>query len=160
MLIKNLVRNRMAIIGQESNTGVCQNTGKSLKITSEDRLDEMKSCIILTLIRQIIESKTFMSTIRSASISVSMMSIGDCENNMEKVLLSNLKMVGTYTRVSPTQCYKQFGNSIAVPVLMAIFSQLGLKGVPKWNELSQEQRQELVDRNMDFLSKKEEKSES
>ena len=61
---------------------------------------------------------------------------------------------------SRTQCYKQFGNSIAVPVLMALFSQLGLKGVPKWNELSQEQRQELVDRNMDFLSKKEEKRES
>lgn len=52
---------------------------------------------------------------------------------------------------SKTQCYKQYGNSIVVPVLMAIFSQLGLPGVKKWNELSQDQRQELVAKNMDFL---------
>lgn len=57
---------------------------------------------------------------------------------------------------SNTQCYKQYGNSIVVPVLMAIFSQLGIKGVPKWNDLSQEQRQELVDKNMDFLVNKHE----
>lgn len=54
---------------------------------------------------------------------------------------------------SKTQCYKQYGNSIVVPVLMAIFSQLGLPGVKKWNELSQDQRQELVAKNMDFLEK-------
>lgn len=59
---------------------------------------------------------------------------------------------------SKTQCYKQFGNSIVVPVLMAIFSQLGLKGVPKWNELTQDQRQELVKQNMDFLKKEGEQS--
>ena len=52
---------------------------------------------------------------------------------------------------SKTQCYKQFGNSIAVPVLMAIFSQLGIKGVPKWNSLTDQQRYEIVERNMDFL---------
>lgn len=54
---------------------------------------------------------------------------------------------------SKTQCYKQYGNSIVVPVLMAIFSQLGLPGVKKWNELSQDQRQELVAKNMDFLKR-------
>lgn len=59
---------------------------------------------------------------------------------------------------SNTQCYKQYGNSIVVPVLMAIFSQLGLKGVPKWNELTQDQRQELVKQNMDFLKKEGEQS--
>ena len=47
---------------------------------------------------------------------------------------------------SNSQCYKQFGNSIVVPVLMAIFSQLHIKGVTPWNELSQEQREELIER--------------
>lgn len=56
---------------------------------------------------------------------------------------------------SSTQCYKQYGNSIAVPVLMAIFSQLGLKGVPKWNDLNEDQRKQLVVSNMDFLEDKE-----
>ena len=54
---------------------------------------------------------------------------------------------------SNTQCYKQFGNSIAVPVLMALFSQLGLPGVTKWNELTEDQRKELVIKNMDFLKR-------
>lgn len=45
---------------------------------------------------------------------------------------------------SNSQCYKQFGNSIVVPVLMAIFSQLNIKGVTPWNELTQEQREELI----------------
>lgn len=54
---------------------------------------------------------------------------------------------------SRTQCYKQFGNSIAVPVLMAIFSQLGLKGIRKWNDLSDKERYSLIEENMDFLDK-------
>ena len=45
---------------------------------------------------------------------------------------------------SPTQCYKQAGNSIVVTVLMAIFSQLNIKGVTPWNELDQEQREQLI----------------
>lgn len=52
---------------------------------------------------------------------------------------------------SKTQCYKQFGNSIAVPVLMALFSQLGLPGVKKWNDMSENERKALVAENMDFL---------
>lgn len=36
---------------------------------------------------------------------------------------------------SKTQLYKQAGNSIAKDVLMAIFSQLNVKGVPMWNEV-------------------------
>lgn len=47
---------------------------------------------------------------------------------------------------SNSQCYKQFGNSIVVPVLMAIFSQLHIKGVTPWNELSEKERIDLIER--------------
>lgn len=36
---------------------------------------------------------------------------------------------------SNTQLYKQAGNSICECVLKALFSQLGIKGVPKWNDI-------------------------
>lgn len=45
---------------------------------------------------------------------------------------------------SKTQCYKQFGNSIVVSVLMAIFSQLNIQGITPWNELSDAERYELI----------------
>lgn len=45
---------------------------------------------------------------------------------------------------SNTQCYKQAGNSIVVAVLMAIFSQLNIKGVTPWNEMSDEQRYKMI----------------
>jgi DNA (cytosine-5)-methyltransferase 1 len=35
---------------------------------------------------------------------------------------------------SNTQLYKQAGNSICKCVLMAIFSQMNIKGVKKWND--------------------------
>ena len=35
---------------------------------------------------------------------------------------------------SNTQLYKEAGNSICKPVLMAIFRQLNIKGVEKWNK--------------------------
>ena len=47
---------------------------------------------------------------------------------------------------SNSQCYKQFGNSIVVPVLMGIFSQLDIKGVKKWNDMNQEEREELIEK--------------
>ena len=54
---------------------------------------------------------------------------------------------------SMTQLYKQAGNSIVVPVLMALFSQLNIEGVTPWNELTQEQREELVTRTtIDFVA--------
>lgn len=53
---------------------------------------------------------------------------------------------------SKSQCYKQAGNSICVPVLMAIFSQLYIKGVHAWNDLTEEQRYELVERTRDYDS--------
>ena len=52
------------------------------------------------------------------------------------------KMFAVY---SHSQCYKQFGNSIVVPVLMAIFSQLNIDGVTPWNEMNQEERETLIE---------------
>ena len=51
---------------------------------------------------------------------------------------------------SNTQLYKQFGNSIVVPVLMALFSQLNIKGVKPWNELSESEKQQLIDKTRDY----------
>lgn len=45
---------------------------------------------------------------------------------------------------SKTQAYKQFGNSIIVAVLMGIFSQLNIQGVTPWNELTDDERYELI----------------
>ena len=45
---------------------------------------------------------------------------------------------------SNSQCYKQYGNSIVVPVLCGIFSQLNIKGVTPWNKASYEQRQAWI----------------
>ena len=45
---------------------------------------------------------------------------------------------------SNSQCYKQYGNSIIVPVLCALFSQLHIKGVKPWNERSEEEIDELL----------------
>lgn len=53
--------------------------------------------------------------------------------------------------VSATQRYKEFGNSIVVQVLMAIFLQMGIQGKKKWNEMSVEERQNLVDNSLDFI---------
>lgn len=38
---------------------------------------------------------------------------------------------------SNTQCYKQAGNSICVPVMMALFSNLNIIGVPNWDKLKE-----------------------
>lgn len=45
---------------------------------------------------------------------------------------------------SNTQLYKQAGNAIVKQVLMAIFSQMGIKGVKKWNDMTEVERQTLV----------------
>lgn len=44
---------------------------------------------------------------------------------------------------SNSQLYKEAGNSIVKVVLMAIMSQLNIKGVTPWNELSIEERSGL-----------------
>lgn len=46
---------------------------------------------------------------------------------------------------SNSQCYKQYGNSIVVPVLMAIFSQLNIAGVKPWNDRTENEIYELID---------------
>ena len=51
-----------------------------------------------------------------------------------------------YIRPMYKICYKQYGNSIVVTVLMALFSQLNIAGVDRWNDLSQEAREELIER--------------
>ncbi len=45
---------------------------------------------------------------------------------------------------SNTQCMKQFGNSICVPMLMAVFSQLNIKGIKPWNECTDQENNERV----------------
>ena len=45
---------------------------------------------------------------------------------------------------SNSQCYKAAGNSIVVPVLIAIFLQLGLPGVKRWNEMSQTEKETVI----------------
>lgn len=45
---------------------------------------------------------------------------------------------------SATQCYKQAGNSIVRAVLMAIFSQMNISGVTPWNDMSDDERYELI----------------
>lgn len=45
---------------------------------------------------------------------------------------------------SNTQAYKQFGNSIVVSVLCAIFSQLNMQGVKPWNERTLKEKYDLV----------------
>lgn len=46
--------------------------------------------------------------------------------------------------VSNSQLYKQAGNAIVKQVLMAIFSQMNIKGVRPWNDMSAEEKEELV----------------
>lgn len=45
---------------------------------------------------------------------------------------------------SNSQCYKQYGNSIVVPVLCGIFSQLNIKGIKPWNERTDEERKAWI----------------
>ena len=53
--------------------------------------------------------------------------------------------------ISESQRYKTAGNSIVKQVLMAIFLQMGIQGKKKWNEMSVEERQNLVDNSLDFI---------
>lgn len=45
---------------------------------------------------------------------------------------------------SNTQVMKQVGNSICVSVLVAIFSQLGILGVKRWNDMTDAERYEII----------------
>lgn len=56
------------------------------------------------------------------------------EKDIDSILLVN----------SNSQAYKQFGNSIVVSVLMAIFSQLNIKGFKSWNDMTDDERYDLL----------------
>lgn len=49
---------------------------------------------------------------------------------------------------SGTQLYKQAGNAIVKQVLMAIFLQLGIQNKKKWNDMTAEEKQELVSKSI------------
>ena len=45
---------------------------------------------------------------------------------------------------SNTQLYKEAGNSIIRSVLMGVISQLNIKGIKKWNDLTDDQIYNMV----------------
>ena len=61
-----------------------------------------------------------------------------CDDDIDKILSS----------VSNTQAYKQFGNSIVVACLAAIFSQLNIKGITPWNEMTDDERYNMIYRGL------------
>ena len=48
---------------------------------------------------------------------------------------------------SNTQLYKQAGNAIVKQVLMAIFSQMNIKGVKPWNDMTSEEKNKLIQKS-------------
>ena len=53
--------------------------------------------------------------------------------------------------ISESQRYKTAGNAIVKQVLMAIFLQMGIQGKKRWNEMTIEERQNLVNSSLDFI---------
>ena len=43
-----------------------------------------------------------------------------------------------------TQLYKEAGNAIVRSVLMGVFSQLGISGIKKWNDITDEELETLI----------------
>lgn len=60
--------------------------------------------------------------------------MGVMDKDIDKMLAVN----------SNSQCYKQYGNSIVVPVLCAIFSQLNIQGITPWNRRTDEEKKEWI----------------
>lgn len=110
-----------------------ENTEKCMKITTESNLSASRLYTILILTKQIMKLKIFGSTILRANISGLTKITENCESNIVLKIL-NLKMETISKNVSQNQLYKQAGNSIVRQVLMAIFSQMNIKGVRPWNE--------------------------
>jgi len=57
--------------------------------------------------------------------------------------------------VSNSQLYKVAGNAIVVSVFCALFSQLGIQGKKKWNDMTEDERIALVHKNT-VMDRKEE----
>ena len=123
-----------------------ENTEKYMKITTELNLPVSKLYTILILLRQIIQSKIFGSTILKANIQGNI-AITEVYENSILLKVSNLKMENISTRVSSSQLYKIAGNAIVVSVLCALFSQLGIQEKKKWNDMTEEERLTLVHKN-------------
>lgn len=60
--------------------------------------------------------------------------MGVAEKQIDKMLAAE----------SNSQNYKAAGNSIVVSVLIALFSQLGIKGCKKWNDMTLEEKKKLI----------------
>ena len=60
--------------------------------------------------------------------------MGVAEKQIDKML----------AKESNSQNYKAAGNSIVVPVLVALFSQLGIKGCKRWNEMTSDEKKKLI----------------
>lgn len=56
------------------------------------------------------------------------------EADIDKMLSAN----------SESQCYKQFGNSIVVACLMAVFSQMNIDSIKPWNSMTDDERYNLI----------------
>lgn len=46
--------------------------------------------------------------------------------------------------MAKTNLYRQAGNSIVRGALMAIFSQMGIQGIKKWNDMNDSERHALI----------------
>lgn len=55
--------------------------------------------------------------------------------------------------VSNSQLYKIAGNAIVVSVLCALFSQLGIQGKKKWNDMTEKERLQIVHKGTIFEGK-------
>lgn len=50
---------------------------------------------------------------------------------------------------SNTQLYKQAGNAIVRSVLMGVFSQLDIKGIRKWNDMTDKEIKNMISNHTD-----------
>lgn len=131
-LMEELDQNHTAIIELEEKGSM--NTEKYMKISSGESFCLMKLYIILMVLKLIIGSKIYTYSVQKVSICGVIVNLENCKRNMVKMLDLDLKVDIIYTLTSRSQLYKQAGNSIVKQVLMAIFSQLNIKGVPMYND--------------------------
>ena len=123
-----------------------QNTGKFMKIITELNSNPLKLYTILILTAQIIKSKIYGSTTLRANIQGNIAITDVCENSI-LLKISDLKMENTCIRVSSSQLYKQAGNAIVKQVLMAIFSQMNIKGVKPWNDMTLKEKNKSIQKS-------------
>lgn len=121
-LTKEIDQHQMAII--ELGKRGKRNTGKYMKITSEESLHPMKLYIILMVLELITESKIYTSLVQKVNIQGVIVNLEKCKKSMVMTQNLSLKMDIISIRVSSSQLYKQAGNSIVVDVLYYIYREL------------------------------------